>query len=317
MHLPPEQLFTRSAITRRAGVVMVAVLLVTACNAADDIEPSSNPSPTPAATQIPEPDAKAPEPDPEFLDEDIAAGLYIAWRETVYGLPSTKPEAVDVEAAADTLAVPDSQASDWVTRELELARDRGVIVRGGVHAEPISAVQVTGGRATVPICSSADVRVTDVVTGEPVGEEPVDASYTRFDVTFRRVDDDWLVERADPGDKRDCLPPSIERTVLDRWELFTAAWYERDRLGGGEELGPLTDVVTDRFADVLRGLPPRDPVPAPAPFTDFELATATRTTATGHACRSGGLETIDWVLADGQWRVDFAGQAGEELTPCP
>nr|MBA2558022.1 hypothetical protein [Chloroflexota bacterium] len=54
----------------------------------------------------------------------------------------------------------------------------------------------------------------------------------------------------------------------------------------------------------------------PAPFTDFELVAATRRSASGHACRSDGLETIEWKRVEGQWRVDFAGQVGERTTPC-
>lgn len=112
------------------------------------------------------------------------------------------------------------------------------------------------------------------------------------------------------------MPPSLHEELTQRWELFTEAWYERDRQGGGPELGRLTEVVTDRFADTLRELPARDPVSDPAPYTNFETVTATRTTATGQACRSGGRETVEWMLVDGRWRVDFAGQEGRDPTPC-
>lgn len=298
-----------TTIARTSAVVLATALLLAACNGADGIEPSDNPSPTPATTD-------APDPEPQALDGETAAELYVTWRDAVYGLPPTPPDAVDIEAGGDAIAVPDSEASDWIAQELELARDRGVIVRGRIHAEPISTVEATGDRATVTICSSADVRITDVATGDPVSDEAVDASYTRFDVAYRRIDDAWLVERAESTDENDCVPPSIEQAVTARWEVFTEAWYERDRQGGGAKLGQLTDVATDRFADTLRGLAPRDPVPDPAPFTDFELAAATRRSASGHACRSGGLETIEWKRVEGQWRVDFAGQVGERTTPC-
>ena len=304
----------RTTITRRSAVVLAAVLLLGACNGADGIEPPDNPSPTPTTTAAPEPEPQKPEP--QTLDDDTAAELYVAWRETVYALPPTPPDAVDIESAGEAIAVPGSDASAWVTQELKLARDRGVVVRGAVHAEPVSTITTAGESATIAICASADVRITDVATGDPVGDEKVDASYTYFDVAYRRLDDAWLVEGAESGDDDDCVPPSIEEAVTDRWDVFTAAWYERDRQGGGEELGQLNEVVTERFAETLRGLAPRDPVADPAPFTDFEIVAATRRLATAHACRSGGLETIEWKLIKGQWRVDFAGQVGQESTPC-
>lgn len=300
----------RHDILRTVGAALGAVLLLAACNGATNAEPPANPDPTPTRTA-------APEPDLQTFEDEAATELYVAWRDVVYGLPPTPPEAVDVDTAGEALVVPGSQAADWLTQELELARERGVIVRGDVHAEPVSTVEVTDDRGIVAICSSAEVQFTHVATGEPVTDEAVDDSYTRYDVVYRRVDADWLVERGEPSDNTDCVPPSIEEAVRARWDLFTEAWYERDRQGGGEELGQLTELVTDDFADSLRGLDSRDPVPDPAPFTDFELVTATRTSAAGHACRSGSLQTVQWVLVDGQWRVDFAGREGSEATPCP
>jgi hypothetical protein len=308
----------RPATMWTAGVLLTMAVLLTACDGGEDVEPPDIASPTPVDTS-PTPvrtSAGTPEPAPPTLDDEAAAELYVAWQETVYALPPTEPEAVDVDGAGDGVVVPRSEAAEWVAQELQLARERGVIVRGGVHAEATEPVQIAGDRATAVICASADVRVTDVATGDPVSDDAVDTSYTRVAVTYRRIGDDWLVERADPSDERDCVPASIEEAVGARWEQFTEAWYERDRQGGGEELGRLAQVVTDGFADTLRGLPERDPVPEPAPFTDFELIAVTRTSASGHACRSGSLQTVEWVLVDGQWRVDFAGREGAEATPC-
>ena len=305
----------RRASLRCWTSVLGAVLLLAACTGADGIERTESPSPTPATTAA---STAASEPIPVTLDEDTATQLYVAWRETVYALPEVQPDAVDIEAAGDGIVVPDSEASEWIVQELELARDRGVVVRGDIHAEPVSAVRADGDRATVSLCSSADVRITDVTTGDPVGNEAVDTSYTRFDVAYERIDDGWLIDKADPAEKeRKCVPRSIEEPVTESWAAFTEAWYERDRQGGGDDLGRLTQVVTDEFADTLRGLSSRDPVPEPALYTNFELVAATRTTAEGRACRSGGMETIEWKLVDGQWRVDFAGQIGREPTRCP
>ena len=306
----------RTATARMAGVLLGAALLLAACNGTDNTEPPDN-AELPGNGSPTSPSNDAREPDPQTLDDDKAAELYVAWREAVYALPPIDPEAVDTEAAGAGIVVTGSAAADWVAQELQLARDRGVITRGSVHAEAISPVQVVGDRATVTICSSADALITDVATGDPVSDEPIDNSYTRFDASFRRAGDSWLVEGADRSDERACVPPSVEGSITARWETFAEAWYERDRQGGGEDLGRLTEVVTDDFASTLRGLPARDPVPDPVPFTDFELITATRTTASGHACRSGGLQTIEWMLVDGQWQVDFAGREGEESTPCP
>ena len=301
----------RTGTSRTLGLLVGAALLLTGCDDSGNNEPTDNATPAPPTTETPEPDPQ------QTLDSAAAAELYVVWREVVYALPPTEPEALNIEAAADGIVVPDSAAADWVTAELQLASDRGVITRGIVDAEAISPVEIVDDRATVTICSSADARITDMATGDAVSDEAVDTTYTRFDVSYRRAGDSWLVEGADRSSERACLPPSVEGAITARWETFAEAWYERDRQGGGEDLGRLTEVVTDDFADTLRELPARDPVPNPDPFSDFELFTATRTTATGHACRSGGLQTIEWMLADGQWRVDFAGRAGEESTPCP
>ena len=306
----------RTATARMAGVLMGAALLLAACTGTDNTEPPDNTDP-PGNASPDSPSNDAQEPDPQTLDDDEAADLYVAWREAVYALPAIDPEAVDTEAAGDGIVVTGSEAADWIAQELQLARDRGVITRGSVHAEAISPVQIADDRATVTICSSADVRITDLATGDTVSDEAIDNSYTRFAASFQQAGDSWLVETADRSDERACVPPSVEGTVTAQWETFTEAWYERDRQGGGEDLGRLTEVVTDDFGSTLRGLPARDPVPDPDPFTDFELVAATPTTATGHACRSGGLQTVEWMLVDGQWQVDFAGREGEESPPCP
>ena len=302
----------KTAMARSMAAVLAVALLLPACNGADGIEPPDSPSPRPTPAET-----GAPEPDTQSLDDQTATELYVTWRKTVYALPPTRPRTVDVDSAGHGIAAPGSQASSWIQQELELARERGVIVRGGIDAEPLSTLTTTGKAATITICSSADVRITDVATGDPVGDEKADDSYNRFDVTYRRIDDEWLVERAEPSDESDCVPPSIEQALASRWDVFTEAWYERDRQGGGKMLGQLTDLVTARFATTLRGLPTRDPVTDPAEFTNFEPVSATRRSATAQACRSGGLETIEWKVVNGQWRVDFAGQIGQETTPCP
>ena len=306
-----------TAITRTLAALVAGALLLTGCDGSGNDEPTADASPAPpSTTSTPDPDPD-PDSDSQTLDGDTAAELYVAWREAVYALPPTEPEALDIEAATDGIVVPDSPAADWVTAELELARDRGVITRGTVHAEAITPVAIVDDLATVTICSSADARITDTTTGDVASDEAVDATYTRFDVSYRRAGDSWLLEGADRSTERACVPPSVEGAITARWAAFEEAWYERDRQGGGDDLGRLTEVVTDDFADTLRELPARDPVPDPDPFTDFEPFVATRTNATGHACRSGGRQTIEWVLVDGQWRVDFAGREGEESTPCP
>lgn len=306
-----------TAITRTLTALAAGALLLTGCDRSGNDEPTADAPPAPpSTTSTPDPDPD-PDADPQTLDGDTAAELYVAWREAVYALPPTEPEALDIEAATDGIALPDSAAADWVTAELQLARDRGVITRGTVHAEAIAPVEIVDDLATVTICSSADARITDTASGDVASDEVVDTTYTRFDVSYRLAGDRWLVEGADRSSERACVPPSVEGAITARWATFEEAWYERDRQGGGEDLGRLAEVVTDDFADTLRELPARDPVLDPDPFTDFEAFAATRATATGHACRSGSRQTIEWMLVDGQWRVDFAGRTGEESTPCP
>ena len=308
----------RTATTLAAAVFMTAALALTGCSGSDDPDPPAIASPT-LVTSNPTPirSSAAPRtPEPPTLDGDGAAQLYIDWRDTVYALPPTQPEAVDVDGAGDEVVVPGSEAAAWVIQELQLARERGVIVRGMIDAEAISPVQIAGDRATVMICSSPDVQVTDVATGEPVSDDLVDTSYRSFTVAYQRIGEDWLVDRADPSEDPECVPASIAEPVRASWDAYAQAWLDLERRGGGPEIGPLAEVITDRFASSLREFPPHDPVENPPPFTDFEVTGADRTSVSGHACRSTHLQTIEWVLVEAEWRIDFVGRTGEEAEPC-
>jgi hypothetical protein len=111
--------------------------------------------------------------------------------------------------------------------------------------------------------------------------------------------------------------PTREELAEAAVAAYAEAWLDLERRGGGPEIGALAEVVTDRFARSLRGFAPHDPVADPPPFTDFDVTKADRTTVTGRACRSNQLQEVEWVLVDGQWRIDFVGQIGQEPTPCP
>lgn len=308
----------RPDTTLAATVLMTAALALTGCSGSDDADPLVSASPTPVTSSptSARTSAAPPTPEPPTPDGDAAAERYIDWRDMVYALPPTLPEAVDVDGAGDGVVVPGSEAAAWVSQELQLARDRGVIVRGSTDAEAISPVEIAGDRATVMICSSPDVQVTDVATGEPVSDDLVDTSYSSLIVAYQRIGDDWLVESADLSDDPACVPASVEEPVRASWDAYAEAWLDLERRGGGPEIGPLAEVLTDRFAGSLREFPTHEPVENPPPFTDLEVTGADRTSATGHACRATHLQTIEWVLVDGEWRIDFVGRAGEEAEPC-
>jgi hypothetical protein len=219
---------------------------------------------------------------------------------------------VQGEAEADRLR---SEANDLIRRAIEL----GVLDRGDVLAEALAPPQSSGDDdATATLCMSQDISTTDLETGEDAGAPAPPDDWLRIRADYQQVAGRWLIAEITAVEPTDCVPPSIAAATAQAWEIFTTARLDHERRGGGPDIGRMEEVVTERFAQTLQGIGPFDPPDVEPPaYTSFEITEATRTTALGEACRDGELEVVEWELVDGQWRIDFAGQVGEEVTPCP
>jgi hypothetical protein len=300
----------RRAATAPVALLLSAALLLAACD-------SSEPIPDPTA----EPTSSAPStssPSTVALDAATAVQLVIARYDAVHGLPPTAPGEVDVDSAGEGVVAPGSTEAERVVGALNQAIELGVLDRGDLLVEALEPPVAAGDdTATASLCMSQDLRTTDLETGEETGTAPPPDDWLRIQATFERAGDVWLVAEIAAAEPALCIPPSIEEETGRAWDVFAAARVEHESRGGGPDIGKLESVVTDRFAETLRGIGPFDP-PAETPpgYTDFQLTEATRSNAVGWACRDGELETVEWELAGGQWLIDFAGQAGEEASPC-
>lgn len=300
----------RRAATAPAALLLSAALLLTACDGAeptpDPTGPPTSPSPTtPSASTV-------------DLDAGTAEQLVIARYDAVHGLPPTPPGEVDADSAGEGVVAPDSTEAERVAGALNQAIEFGVLDRGDVLVEALEPpVPIGDDAASASLCMSQHLRTTDLETGEETGTAAPPDDWLRVQATFERADDGWLVAEITAADPAQCIPPSIEAETRQAWDVFAAARVEHESRGGGEDIGELASVVTDRFAETLRGIGPFDPPAEPPPgYTDFELTEATRSGAEGRACRDGELETVEWELVSGRWLIDFAGQAGEEASPC-
>lgn len=300
----------RRAATAPAVLLLSTALLLSACD-------SSEPLPDPTA----EPTSSSPSTSASptvALDAATAEQLVIARYDAVHGLPPTPPDEVDVDSAGEGVVAPGSTEAERVAGALNQAIELGVLDRGDVLVEALEPPVPAGGdAATASLCMSQDLRTTDLETGEETGTVAPPDDWRHVQVAFERLDDAWLVTEITAADPARCIPPSIEAATGQAWEVFAAARVEHESRGGGPDIGELESVVTERFAETLRSIGPFDP-PAETPpgYTDFQLTEATRSSAEGWACRDGELETVEWELVSGRWLIDFAGQAGEEASPC-
>lgn len=295
-----------AATTRVLAALLATAIVLTACTGTED------PDPTDDATPAPSNGDEANEPDPVELDAETAAELVVARFEAVYGLPPTPADELDIDAAGEGTVARGSREAERIASVLNQARERGVIDRGDVRAEALSAPSTTGSdRARATLCMSQDVRTTHLDSGEEVPEAPTPPDdWLRVEADFERADDEWLVSEITAASPAECVPPSIENAVTESWETFTAAWREWERTGG--DVDQLVDLVTEDHAELLRSFPRFDPVDDPAPQTDLQLRRATRTSVEGDWCRLGKLEEGVWQLVDGTWLVSDAGQFGTE-----
>jgi hypothetical protein len=300
----------RTAATAPAALLLSAALLLTACDGSEPVPDPTGP-PTP-------PSPTTPSPSTVGLDAATAEQLVIARYDAVHGLPPTAPGEVDVDSAGEGVVAPGSTEAERVAGTLDQAIELGVLDRGDVLVEALEPPTAAGdAAASASLCMSQDFRTTDLETGEETGPAAPPDDWLHIQATFERAGDVWLVAEISAADPVRCIPPSIEAETGQAWDVFAAARVEHESRGGGPDIGELESVVTDRFAETLRGIGPFDP-PAETPpgYTDFQLTEATRSNAEAWACRDGELETVEWELVSGQWLIDFAGQAGEEASPC-
>jgi hypothetical protein len=295
---------------RRATLLLAVALLLSACDGAGT-DPEGTNGPT-------SPNGNSADEQVD-LDEAIAAELVVARFDAVYGLPPISPDDVDVDSAGDGAVAPGSTEAERIAGALNQAVELGVLDRGDVLVEALEPPQLVGeDGASALLCMSQDIRTTDLETGEELGAPAPPDDWLRIQTVYERVDGAWLVSEITAGDPANCVPPSIVDTTGHAWEVFAAARLDHERRGGGPDIGEMEEVVTDRFAETLRSIGPFEPPASEPPrYTDFLLSQATRSTAEGQACRDGELETVEWQLVSGEWLIDFAGQEGEEATPCP
>lgn len=298
---------------RGAAALLSAVLLLAACTGSPTSGPTGEPTNDPTTPAPTDPGTEA------GLDEETAARLVVARFDAVYGLPPLPPDEIDVDAAGDGVVAPGSTEAERVEAVLNRAIELGVLDRGDVLAEALAPPQSSGDDdATATLCMSQDISTTDLETGEDAGAPAPPDDWLRIRADYQQVAGRWLIAEITAVEPTDCVPPSIAAATAQAWEIFMTARLDHERRGGGPDIGRMEEVVTERFAETLRGIGPFDPPDVEPPaYTSFEITEATRTTAVGEACRDGELEVVEWELVDGQWRIDFAGQVGEEVTPCP
>ena len=297
-----------TATTPALAALLATALLLTACTGTENTDPTNDATPAPPN----ESEAREPDPQPVELDADTAAALLVARFEAVYGLPPMPADELDIDAAGEGVVAQDSREAERIAGVLTQARERGVIDRGDVRAEVLTAPTTAGDdQARATLCMSQDVRTTHLDTGEGVAEAPTPPDdWLRVEADYVQVDGQWLISETTAATPAECVPPSIQDEVTESWESFTAAWREWERTGG--DVDELVALVTEDHAELLRGLPTFDPVDDPAPQADLRLYRATRTTVEGDWCRLGKLEEGIWQFVDGAWLVSDAGQFGTE-----
>ena len=307
----PAAVHTRTGAAARAAALALIVSLG-AAGCSDGASPG-DPVGTPTSTPTPSASATTTELPDGATAADLVADRFAA----VHGLPPTSADELDVPAVVADVTAAGSPEAERVTGVLEQAVERGVLDRGDVRVEALDAPEASDDGAQATLCMSQDVRTTELETGEDTGAPAPPTDWLRIVAEFIRQDGSWALSDITAAEPADCIPPSIQEATAEAWEVFAEARVDHEARGGGPDIGDMSTVVTDRFAETLQSIGPFEPpTAAPPPYQEHELETATRTTAIGRACRDGQVETVEWQLAEGQWLIDFAGQDGEEATAC-
>ena len=298
------------AAVRTAALALIVSLGTTGCT---DTANPDDPIGTPTSTSTPSESATAA----ETLDGATAADRVADRFAAVHGLPPTASDEIDVAGVVADVAAPGSPEAERVTGVLEQAIERGVLDRGDVRVEALDDPHPSGDGLQVTLCMSQDIRTTELESGEDTGAPAPPTDWLRVRAEFVQQDGSWLLSDITAAEPADCIPPSIQEATSEAWEVFAAARVAHEARGGGPDIGDMSTVVTDRFAETLQSIGPFEPpTAAPPPYQEHQLESARRTAAVGRACRDGQVEMVEWVLVDGRWVIDFAGQEGEEATAC-
>lgn len=290
-----------------AALLLSVALLLSSC---DSSGPNPNPAGDPTSSA---PSATSSDQSPG-MDEATAAQLVIARYDAVHALPPTPSDEVDVEAAGDGVVAPGSTEADRVAGALNQAIELGVLDRGDVLVEALEPPSPVGDdAATASLCMSQDLRTTDIQTGEEeAGAAAPPDDWLRIEADFERLDGTWLVTEIRAAEPVDCVPPSIESELSNRWGAFTEAWRDWGATGG-DVPGEVLELATEDYADILRDAGPIEPDEDQPEFSGFDVAAASRTTATGQTCFLDRAQTVEWRLIEGQWLIHIVRQ---EDAPC-
>lgn len=307
----PAAAHTRTGAARRAAALALVVSLG-AAGCSDGASPG-DPVGTPTST----PTTSASATTAELPDRVTAADLVADRFAAVHGLPPTSADELDIADVVADVTAAGSPEAERVTGVLKQAVERGVLDRGDVRVEALDDPEASDAGAQATLCMSQDVRTTELESGEDTGAPAPPTDWLRIVAEFVRQDGSWALSDITAAEPADCTPASIEEATSEAWEVFADARVEHEARGGGPDIGDMSTVVTDRFAETLQSIGPFEPpTAAPPPYGEHELEAVTRTTAIGRACRDGQVETVEWQLVEGQWLIDFAGQDGEEATAC-
>lgn len=266
------------------------------------------------------------------LDAEMAVAQYTALQHAIIQLAPTDPADIDVEGAGEGIVVDGSPADEFLTDRLSIIAETGSGPSGQVvDAEVVRPADNGAEQQSVGLCALQETEPVDIATGEPAeGVPETTPRYTRFEVVYRHVDGEWLIEdlpalrSEDPPP--DCVPPSIAQEIETNWEAHdeaVQAWVDSSfRL---DERAALEPLVTDvRWQQIVETEPiePTGRVRGDIAY-DPQLVRATRTEVTGEWCLDGNRDPdavtiIDgelvkdeiralsrgrWQLQDGEWRL--------------
>lgn len=261
---------------RAALLAFVAAFLLAACTSA----PTEDATPSLAASPPSSPTAAAASPSPT---EDLPAEALSAYRDYLSALTGAlaagDPEAPQLAERAD------GPALEVTRQQLQANVTDGLIATGTIQPAATSAeVTIDGDRANVQDCllnDLAQVRAGD--TGEVV--QAANGNRQPLTATLTRGEDGWVVSEVVGPELRgpvlggeSCAPPTVEQTLLTRYEAFWDALYAAGDPGGGQAANPDSPALAETMIDpqladtragfaelrtsgqVLRGRPDTGPV---------------------------------------------------------
>lgn len=303
-----------------------AMLLTVACTSNDDDGGTATPPPPPPTTE----DNDNGDEAPTSLDEETAAGQYVALQHAIIQLAPIDPGDIDIEDAGDGIVADGSPAAEFLTDRLTTMAETGTGPSGQIVDAEVLELRDTGQQASAELCVLQETEPVDLSTGEAAEGAPAqpDARYLRIEVAYTYAEGDWLIDglpglQAD-GLPDDCVPPSIAQAVQANWEAHEQAVAEWiDASFAVEARTALEPLVTEARWQEIEATEPEEPtgrVRGDIAY-DLELLSATRTEVAGEWCLDGNRdpdattlrngELVDndtrslvrarWQLEDGEW----------------